>query len=836
METLVVGDLNLDFLRWINPENNHRDMIENTKDKVESKGYAQMVSGATRFWPGTVPSLMDQSWSNRQENIIHCKNIHRPVADHNAVETIIRMKGNIRTKGEQLKRKWKYFDPVSFQKRVEGMNWNEIYTIKDVNLAYSFLEEKLQTALNEAAPIVKIQPSRRKKSWIQQDTLEMIEVRDRMKIKANETDETEDWNDYRRARNDITAKIKKDKKDYFTKMYNRANSESNSKNLFRITKEQLGWNSEGQPSALTVGGKYVTKPMELAEHLSKFFDEKIENLKRNIPVTNLDPVYELRKAMENWPGAANRPELELRNVTLLEVLNIIRELGNSTTMGHDLLDPLTLKLVVGTVSKPIQHILNLSINSQTYCNKWKLGKLLPLFKGEGCQKLSIKSYRPISILPTISKIMEKAVQNQVLKFLEDTNQLNKNLHGYRELHSTTTMLLQLTDFISDSADDGMIANAMFVDQSAVFDCVNAGILDEKLKIYNFSENTRKWFRCYMSYRSQYVNIGGANSSIRSVKSGVPQGSVLGPMLFTLYTNELPEITKADDCDDASHNMNEKLFGENCMICGIIPCYADDCTIVVAHKRQTENKTDLNKKLNKITEFLQSNQLSINQSKTKTQNYMVRQKRARVDNDPVMMTVETEEGTKDIKNEIHAKILGINLQEDLGWRSQLESGTKPLLPNLRRRVGALRHIRNQIPRKGRLILANGLVLSKMLYMIQVWGGVQKTHMTKLQKIMNSAARFVINGGKKWRSRKLMTECGWLMASELEEFHTLVLLWKIMNFKKPQVLAEKFSWCENGSISSRSGRLMITSGYFKTRSVQHWNNMSEELKFIKKDFNI
>ena len=171
--------------------------------------------------------------------------------------------------------------------------------------------------------------------------------------------------------------------------------------LYRITRETLGWKTTGPPSSLVEGGKLLNKPAEIAECLATFFKEKIIKLKKGLPPKSDDPLKLLKSLMDKWTGSANRVEFELEQVSLKEVIETIGQLSNSTTMDNDCLDALTLKLVSTHVSKPIQYILNLSISSSIYCNKWKLGKVLPLFKGGKLDKMSCKSYRPISLLPLV---------------------------------------------------------------------------------------------------------------------------------------------------------------------------------------------------------------------------------------------------------------------------------------------------------------------------------------------------------------------------------------------------------------------------------------------------
>ena len=155
--------------------------------------------------------------------------------------------------------------------------------------------------------------------------------------------------------------------------------------------------------------------------------------------------------------------------------------------------------------------------------------------------------------------------------MQESNQLNDNNNAYRTGHSTITAVMQITDAIYEATDANKIATIMTVDESAAFDCIAHKTLQDKLKLYKFSKNTREWFDSFLTYRSQYVSIGAKRSSIKTVKHGIPQGSMLGPLLFTIYVNELPELlqNKSSCKDDIHERPQEKLFPASCSNCGII---------------------------------------------------------------------------------------------------------------------------------------------------------------------------------------------------------------------------------------------------------------------------
>ena len=172
-----------------------------------------------------------------------------------------------------------------------------------------------------------------------------------------------------------------------------------------------------------------------------------------------------------------------------------------------------------------------------------------------------------------------------------------------------------------------------------------------------------------------------------------------------------------------------------------------------------------------------------------------------------------------------------MQNDLTWRGHLELGEKPMIPTIRRKLGGLKLLGKQIPKKGCLTLVNGLILSKITYLIQVWGGTHENNLRKVQTVLNSAARFVLNVGKKTKMITLMEGCKWLFVNELVKYHSLITLWKMIRMRKPKLLSEKITVVEEDHIRITPSRLQITSANFKGRTTNQWNNLPTEIRLIK-----
>ena len=199
---------------------------------------------------------------------------------------------------------------------------------------------------------------------------------------------------------------------------------------------------------------------------------------------------------------------------------------------------------------------------------------------------------------------------------------------YRSQLSTTTTLLEICDKIFQGAEDRKIMSVMVLDFTAASDCVSHPLLMKKLKIYKVGLVARVWIQDFLTRRTQYVMIGKARSMMEPVYRGVPQGSVIGPLIFAIFTNELTEAVKVPSCNNALHTDRETLFGPQCVECGTLTVYADDSTYITGNRSRIRNQTAIRRALEELSCFIEDNQLAINLAKTGISEYMLKQKRAK----------------------------------------------------------------------------------------------------------------------------------------------------------------------------------------------------------------
>ena len=506
-------------------------------------------------------------------------------------------------------------------------------------------------------------------------------------------------------------------------------------------------------------------------------------------------------------------------------------------MVSDKIDAKTLKIACPVIAPVIAHAINLSLGTSYFPPKWKLVRIIPILKSKGLDRNSPASYRPICQLPILSKLAERVVQRQLLSYLEESAQLHENHHAYRNRCSTITALTQLMDQAAVAADLNSITTSMNLDLSAAFDCVSHAILKEKLKFYGLDKQTQDWLSSYLDFRSGFIVIGSASSSIRSSPQGVPQGSVLGPLLYLLYVNELPSLMKSDHCPNAIHDDTSKLFTSDCSLCGSFTMYADDGQFQFASKYRGQNQRILETTFCKVKDFLNANELIVNEAKTTLMEMMTYQKRAKIPGIPPDLTVQ--EHIKDrtgmervvdkhVTDSTWIRMLGLNMQNNLTWDHHLSAGNKALLPAVRRQLGMLALLGDNISLKGRLQLANCLIVSRLAYGISLWGQTTENHMRKAQVVQNIAARMVTRRSKRTRQVDLMADCGWLNLSELTQYYSLLQMWKTVWWKTPQYMDRLIEIEDDNLLSTSRPRLLQTANTFRWKTVHHWNQMSDSLR--------
>ena len=399
----------------------------------------------------------------------------------------------------------------------------------------------------------------------------------------------------------------------------------------------------------------------------------------------------------------------------------------------------------------VTHVINLSLGTAQFPGRWKLVQILPLNKGRESENTDPASYHPESQLPVISKLMERAVQRQLLSYLEDNKLLSEHHHGFRDKHNTSTALIHLMDAIATATDENQITATMTIDLTAAFDCVPHGTLKDKLNFYGLDEQTKQWIKSYLEARSSFVSIGSAQSDIYSTPHGVPQGSVMGPLLYLLFVNEMTGIVEDTSCTNIVHKMRDRLFSRECNKCGIFPMYADDGQMQISSNDRDYNQDVLEKNFWEIRNYLNANGLSVNEGKTKLTEFMSYQKRTRTKGIPPDLTIseviKDKQGrlrTQDklLTDTVDCRMLGLPLKNNLTWDQHLNNGKKALLPALRRQIGSITRIGQNMSKKARLNLVNALVLSRLSYMICIWGNTNPTQVRRAQVVMNTAGRMFL----------------------------------------------------------------------------------------------
>ena len=394
---------------------------------------------------------------------------------------------------------------------------------------------------------------------------------------------------YKHWRNKVNSLIRLYKKDFFSKAIIENKDSAYIWKHIKNLGSQTG--NSSLPDELKIGNVVYNTQEDIIQKLNSYFANISDTLKTSNK-TVFDSAYDFSKLQNHietlipYDVHFNIPKMKLH-----DLINSIKSLDCIKTTGLDGLSPRILKLSAGIASSTLLDIINKSIQNGQFPDILKITKLLPIHK-DGT-KDNPSNYRPISILPVISKLIEKHVTKHLFAFLNKYQVLHKSQSGFRKDHSCNTALINLVDKWLKHIDNGEVVGAIFFDIRKAFDVVDHELLLAKLSIYKFSQSALDWVKSYLTNRKQCITERNFSSHMQTVKSGVPQGSVLGPVLFLLFINDLPLLTQETGVD----------------------IYADDTTIHAAHKDRKTVKTRLQIGALGFRNWCSLNKMYINMQKT-----------------------------------------------------------------------------------------------------------------------------------------------------------------------------------------------------------------------------
>uniref|UniRef100_A0A3B1JQW8 Reverse transcriptase domain-containing protein n=1 Tax=Astyanax mexicanus TaxID=7994 RepID=A0A3B1JQW8_ASTMX len=727
-KVIIVGDFNIRFEKLDDPLKKAFTSI------LDSVGIIQNITGPTHYCNHTLDLVLTLGVSIDNPNI---RSQTSAISDHYLISFKLHLSHNIRTSPSySVKRSITPFTAQQFTDKLPDLSTLMYSPVDPVELdkLTEGLENTFRSTLDVVAPLKhKIERQKKLAPWYNDQTRTLKQLVRNLERK------------YRSTKLEVFHSAWKDSLVKYRKELNKARSaylasqieinKNNPRVLFsvisKLTKNQAG--TEPQIPAIYTSNDFMD-----------FFNSKIENIRDKIKQINITSSL-----------SSGLADLEQNSVTevRLEVFNPLPQLelekiissSNSTTCTLDAVPTKLLKQVLPDIIKPLLMIVNSSLTLGHVPKAFKTAVIKPLIKKPNLDPSVLSNYRPISNLPFISKILEKAVAQQLCSYLQRNQIYEKFQSGFRPYHSTETALVRITNDLLIAADQGCVSLLVLLDLSAAFDTIDHTILLERLEnMVGVTGTALAWFKSYLTDRYQFVRINDMSSSYTKVRYGIPQGSILGPLLFTLYMLPLGKVIR-------KHNVN-------------FHCYADDTQLFIS--AQPDDRVRL-KKIEDCVEDVKSwmshNFLLLNSDKTEV--LLLGPKAARNKLSDLMLNLADFSATPGSA----AKNLGVIIDSDLAFDKHISNVTRTAFLHLRN----IAKLRNALSLHDAEKLVHAFITSRLDYCNALLSGCSGSNLNKLQLVQNAAARVLTKTRKFDHISPVLSALHWLPVKFRIDYKILLL---------------------------------------------------------------